>query len=143
MIRPDQWPRVLSLLDRVDRVLVAPGPDPVIVHGDLHGYNLVWDGTDLAAVCDLEGLAVGDPSFELRYLPDSAPTQAYIRAVLHGLRSAGHGDDIERALAWHVLTRLGDARWRTLAGIDLPGGGRPAQWVDELFATLVHHATVT
>lgn len=140
MIRPDQWRRVLPLLDRVETVLTASGPDPTVLHGDLHGYNLVWDGRDLAAVCDFETLAVGDPSFELRYLPDNAPTQAYVRAVFDGLRHAGHDDDLERALAWHVLTRLGDARWRTLAGVELPGGGTPVQWVDDLFATLAEHA---
>lgn len=142
MIRPDQWRRVLALLERVELVLATPGPDSVVLHGDLHGYNLVWDGEHLAAVCDFESLAVGDPSFEVRYLPDNAPTQAYVRAVLEGLRRAGHDDEVERALAWHVLTRLGDARWRTLAGVELPGGGTPAQWVDELFAALAEHATL-
>lgn len=56
-----------------------------------------------------------------------------------GLPDAGHHDDSERALAWHILTRLGDARWRTLAGVDLPGRGTPNEWVDELFATLAQH----
>ncbi len=141
MIRADQWTPVLALLDRVEAVLSAPSPEPVVLHGDLHGYNLVWDGRDLAAVCDFENLAFGDPSFEVRYLPDNAPTQAYVRAVLGGLRRAGH-DDVERSLSWHVLTRLGDARWRTLAGVDLPGGGTPEQWVDELFATLADHGAL-
>ncbi len=142
MVRADQWPDVLALLGRVERVLSLPGPDPVVLHGDLHGYNMVWDGRNLVAVCDFENLAFGDPSFEVRYLPDNAPTQAYFLAVLNALRRAGHHDDPERALAWHVLTRLGDACWRTLAGVDLPGGGTPEQWVSELFATLAEHGAL-
>ena len=36
-------------------------------------------------------------------------------------------------MAWHILTVLGDALWRTDAGIALPGGGgTPSSWVDEL-----------
>lgn len=139
MVRADQWPEVLPLLDRVECVLSAAGPKTTVLHGDLHGYNMVWDGRSLVAICDFESLTVGDPSFEARYLPDNAPTQAYFLAVLDGLRRAGHDDDLERALAWHVLTRLGDAQWRMLAGVDLPGGGTPEQWVDDFFATLAEH----
>lgn len=142
MVRPDQRPKVAELLAQVEAVLSRPGPEPVALHGDLHGYNLVWDGRDLTAVCDLENLTFGDPSYEVRYLPDNAPTQTYVRAVLDSLWRAGQEDHLDRALAWHVLTRLGDARWRTLAGVDLPGGGTPAQWVDDLFATLAEHAVL-
>ena len=142
MVRPDQWPKVVELLDRVDAVLAQPGPEPVALHGDLHGYNLVWDGCDLAAVCDFENLTFGDPSYEVRYLPDNAPTQTYLRAVLNRLWHAGQEGQLERALAWHVLTRLGDARWRTLAGVDLPGRGNAAQWVDDLFTTLAEHGVL-
>ncbi len=35
-------------------------------------------------------------------------------------------------MAWHVLTALGDALWRTEAGVALPGGGTAATYVDEL-----------
>ena len=36
-------------------------------------------------------------------------------------------------MAWHILTVLGDALWRTDAGIVLPGGGgTPSSWADEL-----------
>ncbi|MDQ1378413.1 MAG: hypothetical protein QOE15_2586 [Acidimicrobiaceae bacterium] len=30
---------------------------------------------------------------------------------------------IERLMAWHILTALGDALWRTEAGVALLGGG--------------------
>lgn len=142
MIHADQRAPVLELLDRVEAVLADAGPEPVILHGDLHGYNMVWDGRNLAAICDFETLTLGDPSFDIRYLPDNAPTQAYFNAVLDGLKLAGQDDDRERSLAWHTLTRLGDARWRTLAGVALPGGGTPAQWVDGLFGTLAEHGAL-
>ncbi len=116
----DQWPDVLAFA-RSSGACSLPGPDPVVLHGDLHGYNMVWDGRNLVAVRDFENLAFGDPSFEVRYLPDNAPTQAYVLAVLNALRRAGHHDDPERALAWHVLTRLGDAAPAHF------GGGRPSR----------------
>ena len=39
---------------------------------------------------------------------------------------------IERVMAWHGLTVLGDALWRTEAGVALPGGGGATSWVDDL-----------
>ena len=38
----------------------------------------------------------------------------------------------ERVMAWHVRTVLGDALWRTEAGVDLPDGGNLIQWIDEI-----------
>ncbi len=35
-------------------------------------------------------------------------------------------------MSWHVLTALGDALWRTEAGVDLPGGGDARSFVDEV-----------
>lgn len=35
-------------------------------------------------------------------------------------------------MAWNVLTVLGDALWRTEAGVALPGGGDSSSWVDDL-----------
>ena len=35
-------------------------------------------------------------------------------------------------MAWHVLTALGDAMWRTEAGVALPGGGTATTYVDRL-----------
>jgi hypothetical protein len=47
-------------------------------------------------------------------------------------RRSGRRLAVERVIAWHVLTALGDALWRTEAGLALPGGGSPATYVDEL-----------
>ena len=45
---------------------------------------------------------------------------------------------IERIMALHLRTSLGDALWRTEAGMPLllprPGGGTPDDYVDELAA---------
>jgi hypothetical protein len=35
-------------------------------------------------------------------------------------------------MAWHLLTALGDALWRTEAGVALPGGGTATTYVDLL-----------
>ena len=39
-------------------------------------------------------------------------------------------------MAWHVLTVLGDALWRTEARVALPGGGDASTYVDDLSSRL-------
>ena len=120
----------------VDGVLSGPSGMPdVLLHGDLHGHNQVWNPVTsaLLAVVDFEGCALGDPHFELRYMPGYAPHLDLTRAVIDAYeRHSGRRLAIERVLAWHVLTALGDALWRTEAGIALPGGGTATTYVDEL-----------
>lgn len=61
--------------DWVDRVLDdRPALPEVLVHGDLHGYNQVWDPAtaSLLAVVDFEESGVADRHFDLRYLPSNA-----------------------------------------------------------------------
>jgi aminoglycoside phosphotransferase (APT) family kinase protein len=122
----------------VDGVLSGPSPHPVVlVHGDLHGYNQIWDraSSTLVAVVDFEECTAGDPHYDLRYLPGNAPHLDLTMAVIDAYeRCCGRRLIIERVMAWHVLTHLGDALWRTEAGIALPGGGTPATYVDELAA---------
>jgi hypothetical protein len=38
----------------------------------------------------------------------------------------------DRILAWHMLTALGDALWRTELGVPLPGGLTPADYVEDI-----------
>lgn len=45
---------------------------------------------------------------------------------------SGRRLSIERVMAWHVLTVLGDALWRTEARVALPGGGTATTYVDRL-----------
>ncbi|GAA1535865.1 hypothetical protein GCM10009827_062800 [Dactylosporangium maewongense] len=42
--------------------------------------------------------------------------------------------DLDRIMAWHLRTVLGDALWRTEAGVALPAHRTPAQRVDDLDA---------
>lgn len=126
--------------DWIDEIL-ATSPDDVVVHGDLHGYNQLWefDGPRLAAVLDLEECGPGDPHFDFRYLPGNSASTALVLAVADAYeRLSGQALDLERIMAWHILTVLGDALWRTEAGVELPGGGDARSWVDD-----VHHRLVT
>ena len=126
---------VLRWCDWIDGVLDGNGPDDVLVHGDLHGHNQLWDLATgaLVAVLDLEECGVGDPHFDLRYLPGSWSSNELLLAVVEGYRQrSGTALSLERIMAWHVLTALGDALWRTEAGVELPGGGDARTSVDDV-----------
>ena len=131
---------VLRWCEWVDDVLDGPvGLPAVVVHGDLHGYNQVWDQASftLLAVVDFEESGIADPHFDLRYLPGNARTTKLVLEVSSAYeRLSGRRLAIERVMAWNVLTVLGDALWRTEAGVDLPGGGNAATWVDDLAVRL-------
>ena len=111
----------------------------VLVHGDFHGYNQVWDRTTtmLRAVVDFEESGITDPHFDLRYLPGNVQGPELVWSVMNAYELfTGRRLLIERVLAWNVLTHLGDALWRTEAGVPLPGGGTATSWVDDLQARL-------
>lgn len=132
---------VLHWCDWVDDVLggEAPAGSAVVVHGDLHGYNQVWDhaSATLRAVVDFEETGVEDFHFDLRYLPGLlSPVNLAIAVANVYSRLSGRSLSIERMMAWNVLTVLGDAMWRTEAGVELPGGGTATDWVDNLQARL-------
>lgn len=131
---------VLRWCDWVDDVLRDPVDfADVVVHGDLHGYNQVWNqaASKLLAVVDFEEAGIADPHFDLRYLAGNAQRPQLLLSVMQTYeRCSGRRLALDRSLAWHVLTVLGDALWRTEAGADLPGGGSPEKWVDDLAATL-------
>ena len=131
---------VMRWCDWVDRVLDdAPAVPHVLVHGDLHGYNQVWDraSASLLAVVDFEESGVADRHFDLRYLPSNARGPGLVLAVMAAYEQlSGHSLAIERVMAWHVLTALGDALWRTEARVALPGGGTATTYVDRLKAML-------
>ena len=76
---------VLGWCDWVDDVLGTTQPvDDVVAHGDLHGYNQVWDRTtrELRVVVDLEECGVADPHFDLRYLPGNAEGPRLLQSVM-------------------------------------------------------------
>lgn len=126
--RVDVW------CDWIDEVL-ATSPAEVVVHGDLHGYNQLWDfsHSELVAVLDLEECGPGDRHFDFRYLPGNSATTALVLAVAEEYQSlSGVTLELERIMAWHILTVLGDALWRTEAGVELPGDGNARSYVDEV-----------
>jgi aminoglycoside phosphotransferase (APT) family kinase protein len=86
----------------------------------------------LEGVLDFEAAAVGDPAFDLRYLPSLGGTTELFEEV----RSVYQREWISRAWAWHFLTDLGDALWRTEQGAPLEGGPLTRR-VDDLLDRLV------
>jgi len=133
-VRADQLEEVYRWCEWVDDILSDTG-DPVLVHGDLHGHNQVWDGETfcLRAVVDFEGSGAAEAEYDFRYLPAQGPSVDILLAtVSHYQARSDRVLRIEHIMAWHILTVLGDALWRSEAGAPLPGGGTPPAWVDEL-----------
>jgi aminoglycoside phosphotransferase (APT) family kinase protein len=133
-IRSDQVEQVSRWCDWADEVLKTH-VEPVFVHGDFHGHNQLWDGQaqTLRAVLDYGDSGASDPAYDFRYLPAQGPTIDLLLAT-----AAQYGEftgqqlDLSRVMAWHMRTVLGDALWRSQAGVPLPGEGTPAHWVDDL-----------
>ena len=126
---------VLGWCDWVDEVLGTPSSTQSFVHGDLHGFNQVWGRRTwtLRLIADFEAAGPADPEYDFRYLPPMEPTLALVDAVReHYEALSGRTLSMSRIMAWHVRTALGDALWRSEAGIPLPGGSTPASYVDDL-----------
>lgn len=120
------WVRTLA--DRVEETLGSPGADPVLLHGDFHGWNFVLesDMNRVAGLLDLEGAAIGDYHFDFRYLPAQDATLTLLPLVTREYeRETGRHVRLERVMAWHVLTDLGDALWRTEQGVEVVDGPLP------------------
>jgi aminoglycoside phosphotransferase (APT) family kinase protein len=132
-LRFDQIALVNRWCDWADRVLESPQVK-VFVHGDLHGYNQVWDERQgLRAVVDFEESGPAEAAFDFRYLPAQGPTvKLFVATCAKYAEFTGTPVDVARVMAWNVRTVLGDALWRSEAGVALPDGGTPAQWVDGL-----------
>jgi len=135
-IRRDLLPRlngrraawVKALAGRVEETLAGPGAEPVLLHGDFHGWNFVLDPPldSVAGLLDLEGAAIGDYHFDFRYLPAQDATLTLLHLVTQEYqRETGRRVSLERVLAWHVLTDLGDALWRTEQGVEVVAGPLP------------------
>lgn len=136
---------VLGWCDWVDDALdPATAPSDVVVHGDLHGHNQVWDpeALELRLVVDFGECGLRDPHFDFRYLPGNAATLDLVHAVVAAYeRESGCRLDLDRIKGWQILTHLGDALWRTEAGVELPGGGDASTWVDDLERRLAQFAS--
>ena len=63
----------------------------------------------------------------------STTTIAFFRHAAEGYeRRTGGTVEPAPVLAWHIRTVVGDALWRSEAGVPLPGGGTVDEWVEEL-----------
>jgi aminoglycoside phosphotransferase len=67
-VRPDQRRTVVRWCDWADAVLGTPGP-AVLLHGDLHGANQLWDHDELRVVVDFATVGAAEPEYELRAFP--------------------------------------------------------------------------
>lgn len=130
---PGRRERVAGWCDWVDVVLDAP-VESVVLHGDFHGFNVVLGAEGrVRCVLDLEECAFGDYHFDFRYLPAEDPTLALFGDVVEAYQlSAGRRVSVARVMAWHVRSVLGDALWRTEAGVALPDGRTVDEWIDDL-----------
>ncbi|MBA3264825.1 MAG: aminoglycoside phosphotransferase family protein [Nocardioidaceae bacterium] len=139
-VSDQQRETVLCWCDWTDTVLGRPSPPHVLVHGDLHGYNQVWDMTvpALRAVVDFDISGPTDAEFDFRYLPSQSSRPDFCRAIVrHYQRKSGRVIDLERVMAWHMRTVLGDALWRSEAAVELPDGGTPSSWVEGLAQRMI------
>jgi aminoglycoside phosphotransferase (APT) family kinase protein len=133
-VTPRQQREVARWCDWADAILAEPRPQ-VLVHGDLHGDNQVWDGGELKAVLDFENAGAGEPEYDLRAFPGpgTGPGLELLTAIIgHYQRITGRELSVERVMAWHVRQALGDALWRSEAGIPLPDHRTPGEWVADL-----------
>jgi hypothetical protein len=92
-IRPDQRRTVLRWRDWADAVLASPGP-AVLVHGDLHGDNQVWDHDELRLVVDFAPVGAAEPEYELRTYPGPGlgPGLELLTAVMQHYQQAFSGN---------------------------------------------------
>ncbi|MFI5692843.1 phosphotransferase family protein [Kribbella sp. NPDC051586] len=130
--RPDQRADVIRWCDWADDVLATPGPQ-VLVHGDLHGGNQVWDAGKLRVVVDFETAGLAEAEYDLRAFPGTGPGVELLTATMrHYAQLTGRELAVERVMAWHLRTAFADALWRSEAGVPLPDHRTPAAWVDDL-----------
>jgi hypothetical protein len=134
MIQPHQRSTVMRWCDWVDDVLSSPA-ETTFVHGDLHPYNQLWelDQPRLLAVVDFESSGLAEPEFDFRVLPAFGPgIDLLISTVTQYESLTARTLSLPRIMALHLLNYLGDALWRTEAGISLPEpGDSPSAYVEE------------
>jgi hypothetical protein len=74
-----------------------------------------------------------DPEYDLRYFPPLEPTLGLVREICERYTElTGFSMDARRVMAWHIRTALGDALWRSEAGVPLPAACTPASYVDDI-----------
>ena len=126
-------PQIRRWCDWVDEVQAHGIGEAVLLHGDCHGHNLLVDGGRLQCMLDYGEVAVGDHHFDFRYLPGLQRTIGFFCRAAEGYEHrTGRAVEPAPVLAWHIRTVLGDALWRSEAGVPLPDRGTADAWVDGL-----------
>ncbi|HET7428069.1 MAG TPA: phosphotransferase [Gaiellales bacterium] len=116
--------------DWIDEVQRTVWGDHVLLHGDLHGYNILQRGGDLVCLLDFGDVCEGDHQYDFRYLPAMVGSIDLFTAVAEAYeRSTGRHVAPAPVLAWHLRTMLGDALWRSEANVPLPDGGTVHGWI--------------
>jgi hypothetical protein len=112
----------------------------------MHGHNQVWDPMQplLRLVVDFEESGVADVAYDFRYLPSQGPGIDFLVATAASYAEiTGKAIDTTRVMAWNVRTVLGDALWRSEAGVPMPDGGTPADWADGLHSRFTEMGITT
>ncbi len=125
LVDPRRQNQVLEWCDWIDAQLTPP-VEAVLVHGDFHPYNQLWQPHEhhLAAVLDFEGCGLAEPEFDFCVLPVFGPGVKLLTATVNQYEpTSGRRLSLPRIMALHLLNTLGDALWRTQAGIPLPAPG--------------------
>jgi aminoglycoside phosphotransferase (APT) family kinase protein len=142
MIEARQRARVYRWCDWVDEQLAAPA-EVAFVHGDFHPYNQLWDARSfrLLLVADFETSGVAEPEYDFRAIPSFGPGIDLLTSTVDQyVALTGRRLSLERIIALHIRTALGDALWRSEAGLPLllprPGGGTPDDYVHQLAARI-------
>jgi aminoglycoside phosphotransferase (APT) family kinase protein len=120
-----------------DAVLAGPAQANVLVHGDLHGDNQVWDRGELRLVVDFETVGAAEPEYDLRAFPGPGlgPGVELLTATMrHYEQISGRRLSVARVMAWHLRQALGDVLWRSEAGLEMADRRTPPQWVEDLAA---------
>lgn len=110
-----------------------PMAQPALLHGDLHGGNVLWDGCDVTAVLDWTGALIGDPWWDVAY--------AWMDTCLMFGTAAGDAV-VESANASGTLEQDREVResfWRGMAL--LRATPTPADWMPAYKGTGVTHLT--
>jgi aminoglycoside phosphotransferase (APT) family kinase protein len=131
-VGPDQCRTIMPWYDWTDATLAQPHPS-VLVHADLHGDNQVWVHGNLQLVVDFENASAAEPEYDLRAFPATGPGVELLTSTMrHYQQITGRHLAVDRVMAWHLRTALGDALWRSEAAIPLPDHRTPAAWIDDL-----------
>jgi hypothetical protein len=88
-------------------------------------------------VVDFEAIGAAEPEYDLRTLPGPGlgPGVELLTAVMaHYERITERRLSPQRIMAWHLRAALGDALWRSEAGIPLADHRSPPEWVADLAA---------